>query len=417
MDSGLQIPDRNRYFQTALLFLVSFVQGANNCIIGITLPDLLCLLHVDLQTASSIFMCYGAGMCLSTAVGFLIRDRVDASLLMASILVTNSLALALLPNSNCLTVFACFYFINGWCTGMLYFGRLVQNEILWPAHTFCLYLMATGSSLPPIILPLLASPFLHVRRPELHQHINMTAVYDQHAACENFSTDIEYVFLGLSVVGIVVSACLLANHYNLLSKGYMIKAAEPVVPAKIEVRVTVKRTMTCSVFSVLVILSSFTVTACLSTYLSLLVTFGIRSRLRLDVDAISFLMSTFSLGVFLGRLSNMLLSHRVRPTASMSLNLVLCLAASSFLLAYRDTSSWVVWISTAVIAFGNGPLLPGFLAWTKQHMNLSPNVLNAIMLPNYAGCRLSLGELDLSVVPEEHTQGLDAQVGTLLITC
>ncbi|XP_046552468.1 uncharacterized protein LOC124262081 isoform X2 [Haliotis rubra] len=245
--------------------------------------------------------------------------------------------------------------------------------------------MATGSSLAPIILPLIATPFLHARQTQLHQHKNMTVVYDQHAACENFSTDIEYVFLGLSVVGIIVSACLLANHYNLLSKGYTIKAARPVVQAKRDVRVTVKRTMKCSVFSVVVILASFTMTACLSTYLSLLVTFGIRSRLRLDVDSTSFLMSNFSLGVFLGRLSNMLLSHRVRPTVTMSLNLVLCLAASSFLLAYRDTSSWVVWISTAFVAFGNGPLLPGFLAWTKQHMDLSPNVLNAIMLPNYAG--------------------------------
>lgn len=272
-------------------------------------------------------------------------------------------------------------------TQCCFVGRLVQNELLWPAHTFGLYLMASGSSLAPIALPLLATTFLSTRPNQLHHHNNITdtQVYDQHLACENFSTNIEYIFLGLSVLSLLVSSSLMANHYNLLNNGYMIKAAECCVKANADVQETLERSMKCSVFFVLVMLMAFTLTACLSTYISLLVTYGIRSRLRLDVDATSLLMSTFSLAVFLGRLSNMFLSHRVSPTVTMSLNLALTIAASSLLLTYRDTSHWVIWISSAVIAFGTGPILPGFLAWTKLHMDLTPNVLNAIMLPNYAG--------------------------------
>lgn len=66
-------------------------------------------------------------MCLSSVVGFLIKDRADTSLLMASTLVVNSTVLALLPNSGNVAVFGCLYLISGGCTGMLYFGKYLVS--------------------------------------------------------------------------------------------------------------------------------------------------------------------------------------------------------------------------------------------------------------------------------------------------
>ncbi|XP_067667651.1 uncharacterized protein [Haliotis asinina] len=373
----------NRIIYTTVLFSAAFATTTTT-LIGVTLPDIQCLLGVDLKTASSLLFAYGFGMCCSNLTVHFIKDKVDTCLFLASTLVLNAVVIAAIPASTFLWLTVFLIFIAGWCTGICVFIRTSHCFVIWPDSAFVVSLVQAGASLNTISIPFVSDHFRHNQRDTGSEEAfcNTTTHLNSEHRCNNFSMDY-YTFIIISGLSLLVASCLMGCYNTILKKGEVME-----VPPPVKRKAAVNRS-TSPMLMCLTMCFNFACCTCTVSFQELFVTFGICTQLNLSLSDMSVMYSAFSSAVLLSRLLSVVLSARLSLDIMMVLFLSLSGVTSVLFLIFMDTSIIMMWTNSLLFAVGMAPLFPGCLAWVKENSDGSPRFLNMVLFSDFTAFLVS----------------------------
>ncbi|XP_071099180.1 major facilitator superfamily domain-containing protein 4A-like [Haliotis cracherodii] len=378
------ISNANRIIYTTVLFGAAYVTMVSS-LIGLTLPDIMCLLGVDLKTGSSLLFAYGLGLCSSSLTGHFLRGKVDDPLFLAALLVSNAVIIAALPTSLFLWLTLTLLLILGWCTGTSSFVGTLQCYAMWPNNAFGVFFMKSGASLSAIIMPLVSNLFQnsHTGIGTEESFRNTTRTHpNPEQRCNGFNTNINYLYIIMSGLGLLVAIALMCCYNAFLKDG------DVMVPLSRNRKPAEHRSLS-KLLTSLMLFFAFTSSTCIASFWELFVTYGIRTPLKLSLRDMSGMSSAFSSGIFLSRFASVFLSTRIRLDVLMLVYVVLTSASSVLFLVFQDTSIMMMWTNCILYAVGLGPIYPGILAWLKEYSDGSPRVLNAVLLFYHAGFFIS----------------------------
>ncbi|XP_046584294.1 uncharacterized protein LOC124291356 [Haliotis rubra] len=377
------ITNANRIIYTTVLFGAAYTTMSQP-LIGVTLPDIQCLLGVDLKTSSSLLFAYGLGMCCSSLTGHFIKDKMDTFLLLATILVLNAVVIAAVPTSPFLWLTIFLLLIAGWCTGTCVFVRTLHCFALWPNNVFGVFIVQSGSSFSTITFPLVSNLFRHnqqdIGAEESFGNATRTHSIPEHW-CIGFNTNIQYLYIIVSGLSLLVAAGVMCCYQTFLKEGDSMEVIPP--------RHRSPSASTSPLFVCLILCVSFTCSVCLAPFQELFVTYGIHTQLNLSLRDVSVMYSAYSVGIFLSRICGIFLSVRVKLDIMMLFYILLTGVTSVLFLIFKDTSIIMMWTNSLLFAVGIGPIFPGLLAWIKKYSGGSARLLNAVLLFGNAG--ISIG--------------------------
>ncbi|XP_046584219.1 uncharacterized protein LOC124291288 [Haliotis rubra] len=372
------ISNLNRIIYTSVLFGAAFATMTTT-LIGVTLPDIQCLLGVDLKTSSSLLFAYGLGLCCSSLTVHFIKDKMDTCLFLATILVLNAVVIAAVPTSPFLWLTIFLLLIAGWCTGMCIFIRTLHCFVIWPDNAFVVSLVQSGASLNTISVPIVSNLFRHSRQGigADEAFCNTTTTHpNSEQRCNGFNT-IQYPFIIMSGLSLLVSSGLMGCYNTILKEGDVME-----VPPSIKRKPAVNRS-TSPMFMCLTMCFTFTCSTCNVSFQELFVTFGICTQLNLGLSDMSMMYSVFSATALLSRLGSVVLSARLSLDMVMVLFVLLSGVTSVLFLIFKDTSIIMMWTNSLLFAVGIGPLFPGCLAWVQENTDGSPRFLNVVLFSDY----------------------------------
>ncbi|XP_046584281.1 sodium-dependent glucose transporter 1-like [Haliotis rubra] len=376
------ISKTNRIIYAVILCGTSCVTGSASSLIGLSLPDIQCLLGIDLKVASSLLFAYGLGMCCSSLTGHFIRDNVDTTLCMVATLVLNAVAIAAIPISPFVWLTFTLVLIAGWCTGICRFVRILQCNIVWPTSFFGVFFVGTGASVSAIITPLIVKYFIQHRRllPAGEPSGNTTRQIEEQR-CDGFNSNIQYPYILISGLGLLLAISLMISYTTYLQNGDVME-----VTPRNNRKPTEQRSHSLT-YIFLALGLGFTSSSGKVTFIELFATYGIRSQLHLSVGEMSVMMSAFSSGIFCSRLCSVFLSSRIRLEVLMLTYVVLVNVASVLFVLFKDTNIIMLWTNCIMYALGTGSMFPGLLSWIQKYSgsSKSPRLLNAIMFSSFVG--------------------------------
>ena len=130
MTDGQPVPGR---FAKSLAYFAAFIAlGLALASLGPTMPDLARLTGASLGTLSTIFVARSAGYLVGAVIGGRLFDRIPGHLLLAAMLASMAICLALVPVSRSVLLLAGILFVLGWGEGGLDVGGNTLLVWLYP---------------------------------------------------------------------------------------------------------------------------------------------------------------------------------------------------------------------------------------------------------------------------------------------
>ncbi|XP_067667652.1 sodium-dependent glucose transporter 1-like [Haliotis asinina] len=379
------ITNANRIIYTTVLFGAAYTTMTQP-LIGVTLPDIQCLLGVDLKTTSSLLLSYGLGMCCSNLTGHFIKDRVDTFLLLTTILVLHAVVIAAVPTSPFLWLTMFLILVAGWCTGTCVLVRTLHCFAIWPDNVFGVFVVQSGSSFSTITFPLVSNLFRHTRQDIGAEESfgNATKIHSTPGnRCISFNNNTEYLYILVSGLSLFVAASVMCCYKTFLKEGDSMEVLPP------RQRSSSASRSTSPLIVCLIMCLSFSCSVCLAPFQELFVTYGVHTQLNLSLRVVSVMYSAYSVSIFLSRICGIFLSVRVKLDLMMLFFVLLAGVTSVLFLIFKDTSIIMMWANCLLYAVGIGPLFPGLLAWIKKYSGGSARLLNAVLL--FANAGISIG--------------------------
>ncbi|XP_067653227.1 major facilitator superfamily domain-containing protein 4A-like [Haliotis asinina] len=374
------------YLEMALLLAIAAFDGIIDSCFGPSLQDLHCLYSVTVQTISTLFPLYvgtkTAGCLLYVPLHGVISDY---TLMMGCLL--GSWLVLLIPLCPSYWLAAAASVGLGLTGGVAISACVARTGELSYESTISFHLFGLAACAGHILGPLTMSPFLSNISPYRNRS-NITGVDLELTAdqCDNSESKIIYAYLIFALCGLILAILLAVLHHGRKNDPWQSPCQEEHESfGKVEL-----------ILIGLLFILMFIGGGTNFVYGSLLLLFGIHSRLHVPENTLVLLTSSFYTVTMFGRIGAVFVSFIVSQSCLISTCLVGLLAASVFLVFTAEISLLYLWVCSHILALFYAPLYAGLIAWCVENIRVNNTVCAVFTFCDLAGTSLvalALGQL------------------------
>ncbi|KAI1281206.1 Major facilitator superfamily domain-containing protein 4A [Halotydeus destructor] len=340
-----------RYFKTVSLCCSYFVMGMVLSIIGPTILELQCLLHVSYVDVVKVLPARMSGWVLGSLVVGIFHDRLNPISTLMVALAVMGICVILMPWTNSLYALLALAFIG--CSG----GGVIGNN----ATVLLLYMWGKESQLymqalhfcfglGSLVAPLLASPFLSAGDVPVE---GLPSDTDQEGGLcikGNVSIRIPYAIIGSASLALaIVFAYLFCfsrqtdEHPSRLDKKDSVGGAK-VVAWKKNMVLTVAGLFLFTLLGLEIGMGSFATS------------FAVKSDNHLSKRVGAYMTSLYWFTYTFFRLFALLFINRISISLNIALELGILVLANIILVPFGNSSEWCLWVGVALIGIGTSTL-------------------------------------------------------------
>lgn len=360
MTDALPVP--GRFVKSLAYFAAYTALGLALASLGPTLPDLARLTGASLSTLSTIFVARSAGYLVGAVIGGRLFDRIPGHLLLAGMLGTMAICLALVPISHSVLLLAAILFVLGWGEGGLDVG----------GNTLLVWLYPTG-----------LAPWMNA----LHFFFGVGALFSP--LIVTFAIDAYGSFAG--------AYWLLAALIVPIGLFVAIQPSPPIAHHAKNRHTPLREHRT----DLLIIGGLlFAAVGAEIGFGNWIYTYTIQQNLA-DTASAAVLTSTYWSTFTVGRLAGIPISARVTPTAIVLFCLLACSGGVLIILTHPGSAN-ALWTGTLLAGFAIGPMFASIIALAERIVPISGRATGWILVGSSAGAMTTpwvIGQLFETVGP------------------
>lgn len=400
------------------LNLCNFVQGLVFSQFGVALLDLVEIYESDVHTMSHVITVSCVGCLLGSLVGGKMFDKYNTQVMTMAGLGITAVAVPLIPISGYLLLALLVAFVVGLFLGAIDTGVHIWVIRLWPKKSgSALQLFHLSYGVGSLVAPLITEPFMSTPAEDSNMYYdNETAIFSTQKPPPHPTTAV--IAPTTSTDAALTSVRVIETMQNVTNTGpltpsqvpyafgitgglvfllfvsvlvlYMVDRSDFKISKTEEEQLssgqeTVKDVRFRRVFLGLVAVYLFIYAALECTYAMMITSYAVKCDLHLSKSAASRLTAVFYLSWVASRAVASVVAIRTTPFHLLLASHVMLVVAATILLIWARVYEPVLWVSSALIGIGQGPIYAAVVSWAVSYIAMNNVMMSSSIIAGGLG--------------------------------